>query len=66
MSSVGNFGSVIYLTPLGSPHALENSEANPLCYLLEIDEAKILLDCGAQITGSLAFETGHLTSLSSE
>ena len=33
--------SLIQFTPISGAH-----DENPLCYLLEIDEAKILLDCG--------------------
>ena len=43
--------SLLYLTSLVN-ESLENSTYKPYCYLLEIDNTKILLDCGAGISSN--------------
>lgn len=55
-------GSVIYLTPYGQKKSSINNSQDPYCYLLEIDQAKILLDCGAILTPD-AMQVSHLDAL---
>jgi cleavage and polyadenylation specificity factor subunit 2 len=49
-------GTIIRLTPISGVHS-----EDPLCYLLEIDDCKILLDCG----WDERFETDFLQTLAS-
>ena len=57
-----SLGSVILLTPLGRKNSSINAANDPFCYLLEIDQAKILLDCGATLTRD-HLDVEHLLTL---
>ena len=58
-----SLGSVIYLTPYGQKKQSVNYSLDPYCYLLEIDQAKILLDCGANLSQD-TLQVDHLDALS--
>ena len=63
-----SLGSVILLTPFGRSKSLSaangsnDSAHEPFCYFLEIDQAKILLDCGANLCRE-ALDIDHLQGL---
>ena len=49
-------GTIIRMTPISGVHS-----EDPLCYLLEVDDCRILLDCG----WDERFETDFLQTLAS-